>query len=165
MAFEDLTKTNPKVYAFRQHISISADKARRIIDQIRGCSYEETVMILELLPYRAAYPIFKMVYSAASNASYVFGSNKGNLFLIKAQVNQRTGIKKLKPQARGRSYPIKRATCDIIIVLTDLSLSLNPTELIELKKAIQKKNDPSKSDSNRHKMKWLQKMRSLWDKK
>ncbi|KAJ6368239.1 hypothetical protein OIU78_000760, partial [Salix suchowensis] len=37
-------------------ICMSADKARRIIDQIRGRSYEETLMILELMPYRACYP-------------------------------------------------------------------------------------------------------------
>ncbi|KAJ6766520.1 CHLOROPLAST 50S RIBOSOMAL PROTEIN L22-RELATED, partial [Salix purpurea] len=33
-----------------------AHKTRRIIDQIRGRSYEETLMILELMPYRACYP-------------------------------------------------------------------------------------------------------------
>ena len=40
-------------------ISMSVDKARRVIDQIRGRSYAETLMILELMPYRACYPIFK----------------------------------------------------------------------------------------------------------
>ncbi|MFS8016629.1 50S ribosomal protein L22 [Helianthus anomalus] len=44
---------------------MSAHKARRVIDQIRGRSYKETLMILELMPYRACYPIFKLVYSAA----------------------------------------------------------------------------------------------------
>ncbi|PHT55004.1 50S ribosomal protein L14, chloroplastic [Capsicum baccatum] len=66
---------------------MSADKARRIIDQIRGRSYEETLMILELMPYRACYPISKLVYSAASNASYNMGSNKTNLVISKAEVN------------------------------------------------------------------------------
>lgn len=50
---------------------VSADKARRVIDQIRGRSYEETLMILELMPYKACYPIFKLVYSAAANASWL----------------------------------------------------------------------------------------------
>ncbi|KAL4289759.1 hypothetical protein GQ457_14G001260 [Hibiscus cannabinus] len=49
---------------------MSAHKARRIIDQIRGRSYEETLMILELMPYRASYPILKLVYSAAANARH-----------------------------------------------------------------------------------------------
>jgi len=40
-------KKNPstEVYTLGQHISMSAHKARRIIDQIRGRSYEETLMI------------------------------------------------------------------------------------------------------------------------
>ncbi|MFS7968473.1 putative ribosomal protein L22/L17 superfamily [Helianthus anomalus] len=33
-------------------------------------------MILELMPYRACYPIFKLVYSATANASSNMGLNK-----------------------------------------------------------------------------------------
>ncbi|KAD5508465.1 hypothetical protein E3N88_16168 [Mikania micrantha] len=67
---------------------MSAHKARRVIDQIRGRSYEETLMILELMPYRACYPIFKLVYSAAANASSNMGSNEANLVISKAEVNK-----------------------------------------------------------------------------
>nr|YP_009697728.1 ribosomal protein L22 [Cornus nuttallii]QEJ84793.1 ribosomal protein L22 [Cornus nuttallii] len=117
-----LRKQKIKVYAFSRYISMSAHKARRVIDQIRGRSYEETLMILELMPYRACYPIFKLVYSAAANASYSLGSNETNLIISKAEVNEGTTIKKLKPRARGRSYPIKRPTCHITIVITDISI-------------------------------------------
>nr|WEY30548.1 ribosomal protein L22 [Cuscuta gronovii] len=144
-------KKKPEIYAFSQNISISADKARRIIDLIRGRSYEETLILLELLPYRAAYPIFKFVSSAASNASSTFTSKKDNLFISKAEVNERPAVKKLKPRARGRSYPIKRATCHITIVLTDISLYF--TESVEPK---QEKNPITKLYLN---------LRSLWDKK
>ena len=99
---------------------MSAHKARRIIDQIRGRSYEETLMILELMPYRACYPIFKLVYSAAANASYNLGSNETNLKISKAEVNEGTTVRKLKPRARGRSYMIKRPTCHITIALKDI---------------------------------------------
>ncbi|KAK9662104.1 hypothetical protein RND81_O061900 [Saponaria officinalis] len=61
---------------------MSAHKARRVIDQIRGRSYEETLMILELMPYRACYPIFKLIYSAASNASHNKGFNKADLIIF-----------------------------------------------------------------------------------
>nr|AUF34254.1 ribosomal protein L22 [Alangium alpinum] len=117
-----LKKRKIKVYALGQHISMSAHKARRVIDQIRGRSYEETLMILELMPYRACYPIFKLVYSAAANASFILDSNKTNLIISKAEVNEGTTLKKLKPRARGRSYPIKRPTCHITIEVKDISL-------------------------------------------
>lgn len=115
-------KAYTDVYAFSKHISISAHKARRVIDQIRGRSYEDTLMILELMPYRASYPIFKLVYAAAANASHNKGFNERSLFISKAEVNEGRTIKKLKARARGRSYPIKRPTCHITIALKDLSL-------------------------------------------
>nr|WJJ68615.1 ribosomal protein L22 [Pedicularis longiflora] len=115
-------KQKTEVYALGRHISLSADKARRVIDQIRGRSYEETLMILELMPYRACYPIFKLVYSAAVNAAYNMGSDEANLVISKAEVNGGTTAKKLKPRARGRSYAIKRTTCHITIVVKDISL-------------------------------------------
>nr|YP_009573775.1 ribosomal protein L22 [Menyanthes trifoliata]AZA07248.1 ribosomal protein L22 [Menyanthes trifoliata] len=120
-----LKKRTTEVYALGQHISMSAHKARRVIDQIRGRSYEETLMILELMPYRACYPIFKLVYSAAANASYNMGSNEANLVISKAEVNEGTTVKRLKPRARGRSYPIKKSTCHITIVMKDISLNEN----------------------------------------
>nr|YP_010225117.1 ribosomal protein L22 [Prunus himalaica]UDD72358.1 ribosomal protein L22 [Prunus himalaica] len=111
-----------EVYALGQHICMSAHKARRVIDQIRGRSYEETLMILELMPYRACYAILKLVYSAAANATHNKGFNETSLIISKAEVNEGTTVKKLKPRARGRSYPIKRFTCHITIVLKDISL-------------------------------------------
>nr|YP_009517845.1 ribosomal protein L22 [Pseudostellaria longipedicellata]YP_009541369.1 ribosomal protein L22 [Pseudostellaria okamotoi]YP_009564532.1 ribosomal protein L22 [Pseudostellaria palibiniana]YP_009575721.1 ribosomal protein L22 [Pseudostellaria setulosa]YP_010180170.1 ribosomal protein L22 [Pseudostellaria heterantha]UGW52413.1 ribosomal protein L22 [Pseudostellaria heterophylla]AYD72898.1 ribosomal protein L22 [Pseudostellaria longipedicellata]AYQ95656.1 ribosomal protein L22 [Pseudostellaria len=114
-------KRRDDVYALGQYIPMSAHKARRVIDQIRGRSYEETLMILELMPYRACYPIFKLIFSAASNASHNKGFNKADLIIFKAEVNKGTTMKKLKPQARGRSYLIKRPTCHITIVLKDIT--------------------------------------------
>nr|YP_009645200.1 ribosomal protein L22 [Osmanthus delavayi]QBS53384.1 ribosomal protein L22 [Osmanthus delavayi]QDH07510.1 ribosomal protein L22 [Osmanthus delavayi] len=127
-------KKKTEVYALGRHISLSADKARRVIDQIRGRSYEETLMILELMPYRACYPIFKLVYSAAANASYNMASNEANLVISKAEVNEGTTVKKLKPRARGRSYPIKRPTCHITIGVKDISLHDEYGQIYSLKK-------------------------------
>nr|UYG22305.1 ribosomal protein L22 [Antirrhinum majus subsp. striatum] len=132
-------KKKTEVYALGRHISLSADKARRVIDQIRGRSYEETLMILELMPYRACYPIFKLVYSAAANASYNMGSNEANLVISKAEVNEGTTVKKLKPRARGRSYAIKRTTCHITIVVKDISLDEKYGQIYSLKKPRWKK--------------------------
>uniref|UniRef100_UPI0030031292 ribosomal protein L22 n=1 Tax=Corylopsis pauciflora TaxID=50993 RepID=UPI0030031292 len=111
-----------EVYALSRHIYMSAHKARRVVDQIRGRSYEETLMILELMPYRACYPIFKLVYSAVANASHNLGFNEADLIISEIEVNEGTTVKKLKPRARGRSYPIKRPTCHITIVLKNIFL-------------------------------------------
>nr|WBF97889.1 ribosomal protein L22 [Annona muricata]WBF97924.1 ribosomal protein L22 [Annona muricata] len=107
--------------AVAQNICMSAHKARRVVDQIRGRPYEETLMLLELMPYRASYPILKLVYSAAANASHNKSFNEADSVISKAEVNGGTIMKRLKPRARGQSYPIKRPTCHITIVVRDRS--------------------------------------------
>nr|YP_010427258.1 ribosomal protein L22 [Tagetes minuta]USN90102.1 ribosomal protein L22 [Tagetes minuta] len=138
--------TTTEVYALSQHISMSAHKARRVIDQIRGRSYEETLMILELMPYRACYPIFKLVYSAAANASYM-GSNEANLVISKAEVNKGTIMKRLKHRARGRSFAIQKPTCHITIVIKDISLNeyIDTDSITWSQKAKWKKKDTTMS--------------------
>nr|YP_010620417.1 ribosomal protein L22 [Cicca acida]WAX37393.1 ribosomal protein L22 [Cicca acida]WJJ69811.1 ribosomal protein L22 [Cicca acida] len=106
--------------AIGQYIRMSPHKARRIIDQIRDCSYEDALMILDFMPYRARHPIIKLVYSAASNGNHNKDFDKTSLVISKAEVNEGTTIKRLKPRARGRSYLIKRPTCHITIVVTTL---------------------------------------------
>nr|YP_010978012.1 ribosomal protein L22 [Chrysosplenium alpinum]WOC29751.1 ribosomal protein L22 [Chrysosplenium alpinum] len=125
-----IKKKKIEVYALGQHICMSAHKARRVVDQIRGRSYEETLMILELMPYRVCYPILKLVYSAAANASHNMGFNEADLIISKAEVNEGTTVKKLKPRARGRGYPLRRSTCHITIVLKNKSLDLDEEYII-----------------------------------
>nr|YP_010194516.1 ribosomal protein L22 [Butia eriospatha]QZZ80973.1 ribosomal protein L22 [Butia eriospatha] len=114
---------NREIKVLAQHICMSVLKAQRVIDQIRGRSYEETLMILELMPYRASYPILQLVYSAAANANHNMGLNEADSFISKAEVNRSAIVKKLRPRARGRSYPIKKLTCHITIVLKEKSKS------------------------------------------
>nr|YP_009925722.1 ribosomal protein L22 [Incarvillea compacta]QNH82814.1 ribosomal protein L22 [Incarvillea compacta] len=118
-----IKKNKTEGYALGRRICLSADKARRVIDQIRGRSYEQTLMILELMPYRACYPILKLVYSAAANARSNLGSHEANLVISKAEVNEGTTAKKYKPRAKGRFYAIKRRTCHITIGVKDLSIN------------------------------------------
>ena len=59
-----------RVFKAQKRIHMSVFKAQRVLDEIRWRYYEETVMILNLMPYRASYPILKLVYSAAANATH-----------------------------------------------------------------------------------------------
>ena len=45
-----------KVKAVAKYIRMSPHKVRRVLDQIRGRSYQEALMILEFLPYDAGGP-------------------------------------------------------------------------------------------------------------
>nr|ACU13578.1 unknown [Glycine max] len=109
-----------EAYAVGRNIRMSANKARRVIDQIRGRKYDETLMVLELMPYRACEAILKIVFSAGANASNNLGLSKGSLVISKAEVNKGKTMKRVKPVARGRAHPIKKRTCHITITVKGL---------------------------------------------
>ncbi|KAK9142451.1 hypothetical protein Syun_011851 [Stephania yunnanensis] len=120
---EGLRDPNVEVYASGQYIRMSAHKARRVLDQIRGLYYEQTLMMLELMPYRACYSILKLVYSAAANASHNMAFNKEDLIISQAAVNGGTLLKRLKPRARGRKIAREvrlRISMDLPISARDL---------------------------------------------
>nr|YP_010887778.1 ribosomal protein L22 [Licaria capitata]WJJ67349.1 ribosomal protein L22 [Licaria capitata] len=157
--------SSTQVQALAQRICMSAHKARRVIDQIRGHSYEKTLMLLELMPYRAFYLIFKLVYSAAANASHNKNFNEADSVISKAEVNGGTIVKKLKPRARGRSYPIERPACHIIIVLKDSSKKKTDQDIfLETKNVwrdpiieryIEKEREREKKDGSKNKSTWF----------
>eukprot|EP01018_Ginkgo_biloba_P009147 Gb_19673 [translate_table: standard] len=113
--------SSPEIRALAKHMHMSAHRARRVINQIRGRSYEQALMILELMPYRACYPIFQLIHSAAANANHNMGLNKANLFVSRAEVNEGAVLKRFQPRAQGRGYPIQKPTCHITIVLEERS--------------------------------------------
>ena len=47
-----VTKAEVSAKAVARYIRMSPTKVRRVLNQIRGCSYEEALILLEFLPYR-----------------------------------------------------------------------------------------------------------------
>ncbi|XP_027358443.1 50S ribosomal protein L22, chloroplastic-like [Abrus precatorius] len=117
---QESNKSYVEAYAVGRNIRMSANKARRVIEQIRGRPYDETLMILELMPYRACEAILKIVFSAGANASNNMGLSKGSLVISKAVVDEGKTMKRIRPQARGRAYPIRKRTCHITIAVKGL---------------------------------------------
>lgn len=109
------TITNIEAKAFSRNVRMSPFKVRRVLDQIRGRSYEEALMILEFMPYRACKPILKVLSSAAANAKHNLGMNKSTLFISEARADQGPKMKRFRPRAQGRGFPIQKPTCHIII--------------------------------------------------
>ena len=53
--------TTREATAYARNVRMSPFKVRRVLDQIRGRSYEEALMILEFMPYRACKPVLKVL--------------------------------------------------------------------------------------------------------
>nr|YP_009529312.1 ribosomal protein L22 [Myriopteris covillei]AXX76393.1 ribosomal protein L22 [Myriopteris covillei] len=98
-----------------KNVRVSVTKMRRIIDRIRNCSYEEALVLPEFMPYRACYPVSQLVLSAAADASTNLGLNKSDLFISEAWVDNSTYLRRFRPRAQGRGYPIRKPTCKVTI--------------------------------------------------
>ena len=69
-----------EVKAIARYIRISPYKVRRVLDQIRGRSYREALIILEFMPYRACEPVLKVLRSAAANAEHNAGLDQNSIW-------------------------------------------------------------------------------------
>ena len=107
------------VKAVAKYIRMSPHKIRRVIDQIRGRSYQEALMILEFLPYDAGAPIWQVVHSAAANANHNYGLDKKKLIIEEIIANEGPKLKRIRPRAQGRAYKILKPTCHITVVMRE----------------------------------------------
>ena len=105
-----------------RHIRITPQKARRIIDLIRGKNAQEALAILKFAPQAAAEPIFKLVASAIANARVKADSenqrlNEDELVIARAFVDEGATLKRFRPRAQGRAFRINKRTSHITVVL------------------------------------------------
>ena len=108
------------VKAVAKYIRISPHKVRRILDQIRGRSYQETLMILEFLPYQATGPIWQIVHSVAANAKHNYSLDKKSLIIDQIFADEGPKLKRMRPRAQGRPYKILKPTCHITIIVKSI---------------------------------------------
>lgn len=106
-----------EVKAIARYIRMSPFKVRRVLDQIRGRSYREALIILEFMPYRACDPVLKVLRSAAANAEHNEGLDRASLKVSTAYADQGPVFKRYQPRAQGRAYQIRKPTCHITVAV------------------------------------------------
>lgn len=104
-------------YAIAKYVRMSPIKVRRVLNQLKGCTYEEALILLEFLPYSACDPVWKVLQSAASNAQFLYGTNKKDLVIKQLFVNTGPNLKRFRPRAKGRGFAIKKPTCHITAIV------------------------------------------------
>jgi large subunit ribosomal protein L22 len=103
--------------AVARFVRMSPTKVARVLNQIRGCTYEEALILLEFLPYRACEPVFKVVQSAVANAQDKYDLDKQDLIISKTFVSPGPVLKRFRPRAQGRAFAIKKRTCHITAIV------------------------------------------------
>ncbi len=105
--------------AIAKWIRVSPDKARLLIDQIRGKPVGEALRIARFAKAKAAKPIRKTLESAIANAEHNYDMNVDELIVKEARVDRGPFLKRVNFRARGRADIIKRRTSHITVIVSD----------------------------------------------
>ena len=101
-----------------RYVRISAQKARLVIDMIRGLGAGDAINVLSATNKRIAPAVVKVLRSAIANAE-----NKSNdidvdrLFVTEAYVNEGPRMKRIRPAPMGRAYRYQRRMAHIVVKL------------------------------------------------
>jgi large subunit ribosomal protein L22 len=109
---------NTEVKAVAKYIRMSPTKVRRVLNQIRGKSYREALMILEFMPYSACEPVLQVLQSAAANAQNNNGLQKNELLVNRAFADPGPVLKRFRPRSQGRGFKILKPTCHITVCVS-----------------------------------------------
>jgi large subunit ribosomal protein L22 len=103
-----------------RYMRISPQKARLVIDLIRGLKVDHALNVLRAANKRVAPDIEKLLKSAVANAE-----NRSNdvdvdkLIVAEAYVNEGPRQKRVRPAPMGRAYRYQRRTSHIVVKVAE----------------------------------------------
>ena len=98
----------------------SPRKVRLLADLVRGRKVSEALSILDFTTKRAALPMKKLIASAQANAVNNDGADKENLVIVEIRVDEGFTLKRHRPRARGRAFPIRKRTSHVYVHLEEV---------------------------------------------
>jgi large subunit ribosomal protein L22 len=107
----------PSAVAKARFVRVSASKARRVIDLVRGKSVTEALDILRWAPQAASEPVAKVIASAAANAQNNDGLDPATLVVASVYADEGPTAKRIRPRAQGRAYRIRKRTSHITVIV------------------------------------------------
>ncbi len=102
----------------------SPQKARLVLDLIKGLRVEAAINAIHFSTKRMAPVIEKVLRSAIQNASYVSDEqgldvDVDNLYVRTAIANEGPRMKRIRPAPMGRAFRYQRRLCHIIITVAE----------------------------------------------
>ncbi len=108
-----------EVRAKARGLRVSPQKARRIVDSVRGKRAEEALDILKFMPSPTARMVARVVKSAAANAENNFHMSPSDIRIVRAFVDEGLRMKRIRFKGRGRVSPIIKRLSHITIVVEE----------------------------------------------
>ena len=96
---------------------ISPQKARLVADQVRGLPVARALSLLKFSDKKAAAIIYKVIYSATSNAENNAGADVDELKVARIMVDEGPVLKRFMARAKGRGTRISKRTSHISVVV------------------------------------------------
>jgi large subunit ribosomal protein L22 len=113
-----------------RYVRVTPQKARRVVDLIRGKQASDSLAVLQFAPQSASEPVRKVLQSAIANArvkadeaSQAF--DERDLVISEAYVDEGPTLKRFRPRAQGRASRINKRTSHITVAV------LNPATDLE----------------------------------
>ena len=110
--------------AEHRYLRVSPQKARLVLDLIKGRRVEEARNTLMFTKKRVAAHVGKLLQSALDNANFL-ATEKGldveidNLYVKRAVANDGPRMKRIRPAPQGRAYRYQRRIAHIELVLAE----------------------------------------------
>ena len=103
---------------------VSPQKARLVLDLIKGRGVQEALETARFTKKRIAPVIHKLLTSAVDNAKYVSGEqgtdvDVDNLYVKQAVANDGPRMKRIRPAPMGRAYRYQRRLTHIIVSVAE----------------------------------------------
>src|ERR1700724_1421828 len=114
------TQGSIEAHALAKHVRMSPQKARLVIDLIRGRKVQDALQTLRFTPQRSAKHIEKVLRSAIANAERKAEDagaplDVDHLFVSQCFVNEGSRWKRLRPAPMGRAFRYQRRTSHIVV--------------------------------------------------
>jgi large subunit ribosomal protein L22 len=103
-----------------RYVRVSAQKARLVVDAIRGARVQDAISILRVTNKRIAPAVEKVLRSAIANAENRSGDvDVDKLYVAEAYVNEGPRQKRIRPAPMGRAYRYQRRTAHIAVTVKE----------------------------------------------
>ena len=125
----------PGSRAVAKHVRISPNKARRVVNLVRGLPAKEALTVLQFAPQAASEQVYKVLASAIANAENNERLDPDALLVSEAFVDEGPTLKRFRPRAQGRAYRIRKRTCHITIAVEAVQVARPAKKAAAAKKA------------------------------
>lgn len=108
-----------EVQAITKFTGISPQKARLVLDEVRGRRAEDALAILAFMPQPSAKVVAKTIKSAIANATENFGLEASDMYVSKIFADAAPMRKWRRFGARGRFKPWLRRSSHVTVILEE----------------------------------------------